>query len=85
MLKKNKIHQWIELLEAIDYSGSINKASKELGITYKSAWKRLDSLKGVYSDNTIVITEIGGNQRGGTYLTSYGRNLLNQLKKHEIN
>lgn len=79
----NKIDQWIELLELIDSKGSINKASKEIGITFKALWKRLDNLKKAYPKLQIVYSEIGGNTRGGTYLTSSGRNLLNELKKEK--
>ncbi len=79
-MKNERKVEWVELLEAIDSVGSINKASKELGITYKTAWKRLNKLKECYSDLNIVYTEIGGNQRGGTYLTADGRLVLNLLK-----
>lgn len=81
VMKTKNIIEWIELLEAIDYTGSINKASKEIGITYKTAWKRLHKLKEIYYNESIVQSEIGGNQRGGTYLTTFGRELLKKLKK----
>ena len=77
-MKYNK--KWAELLEAIDSTGSINKASKELGITFKTAWSRLERLKNTYPDLHLVNTEIGGASRGGTYLTSQGRRLMHQLK-----
>lgn len=72
--------KWAELLEAIDSTGSINKSSKDLGITFKTAWSRLERLKNTYPELHIVNTEIGGATRGGTYLTSQGRELLKKLK-----
>lgn len=80
-ISEKKRQQWIKLLEAIIDTGSINKASKELAITYKSAWKQLEQLKILFEEKPIVVTEIGGNKRGGTYLTNEGFKIFEELKR----
>ena len=75
-----KINFWIELLEAINSFGSIHQASKELAITYKTAWKRLNQLKEQHPNLILVESYIGGNDRGGTVLTSEGKRILMDLK-----
>jgi molybdate transport system regulatory protein len=81
-MNKN-IKNYIELLEAIKLEGSINMASKIIGITYKTAWKRLNKLKCLHDDE-ICVSYQGGNTRGGTYLTERGISILNEMK-NEIN
>lgn len=72
--------KWIELLEAIDEAGSINKATSILGVTYKAVYKRLQSLKNAYPHLHLVNSEIGGIKRGGTYLTTDAYKLIEELK-----
>jgi molybdate transport system regulatory protein len=70
----------IELLLAIDRTGSINKAAKDLGVTYKTAWKRLHKLQ-VETGMVLTVSEIGGSQGGGTILTEKARKLTNQINE----
>lgn len=65
----------IELLMAIKKTGSINKAAKEVPMSYKSAWETIEAMNNL-SINPIVQKEIGGSGGGGTKLTEYGENLL---------
>lgn len=74
-----KARQMFEVLEAVDGCGSINQASKELGITYRWCWIVLNKIKDKYGRD-IVISEIGGNNRGSTVLTEKGKKVLNLLK-----
>lgn len=80
MVTDKKRKDFIRLLDAINETGSIRSASVELGITYKTAWKRLDSLKNLYPEYELVKSFIGGNRRGGTCLTHDGYRILRELK-----
>lgn len=65
----------IELLLAIKHTGSINKAAKEVPMSYKSAWEAVEAMNNL-SIHPIVDRETGGAGGGGTTLTEYGENLL---------
>lgn len=69
-----------EILEHIDQTGSISKAAKIMGLSYKKAWELVDSMnsqgKGPY-----VITQKGGAKGGGTELTDAGKTLMNAYKQ----
>lgn len=65
----------IELLEHIDELGSMSKASKEMGMSYKKAWKLIEELNGMY-DEPLVVKEHGGKQGGGTFITVRGQKLI---------
>lgn len=69
----------IELLFAIERTGSISKAAKEVPMSYKSAWEAVDTMNNL-SHTPIVIKETGGVGGGGTKLTAYGENLLKTYK-----
>lgn len=65
----------IELLFAIERTGSINKAAKEVPMSYKSAWEAVDTMNNL--SHTPILTKMaGGTGGGGTQLTPYGKNLL---------
>lgn len=65
----------IDLLVAIKKTGSINKAVKEVPMSYKSAWEAVEAMNNL-SISPIVTRETGGAGGGGTTLTQYGENLL---------
>ena len=65
----------IDLLVAIKKTGSINKAVKEVPMSYKSAWEAVEAMNNL-SIHPIVQRETGGSGGGGTTLTQYGENLL---------
>lgn len=72
----------IELLEHIDELGSMNKAAKKMGMSYKKAWKLIEELNSMY-DEPLVIKEHGGKQGGGTFLTDRGKKLVLDFKRLE--
>ena len=65
----------IDLLQAVEASGSISAAAKMTGISYKTAWDRLQRLNNL-SKSPLVNRSTGGNKGGGTCLTAYGLQLL---------
>jgi len=83
---KNNINQNIDILEAIQNENSINKVPESVGLCYRTVWKRIQYLKEIYG-NDILISEIGGPNGGGTFLTDKGIEILNKLIKErdEIN
>lgn len=68
-------HQQIDLLLAIKDCGSITAAAKQLGISYKTAWDRIDTMNNL-SDQPLVSRSVGGTKGGGTQLTSFGEEIL---------
>jgi len=65
----------IELLHAIGEQGSISKAAKAVPMSYKSAWEAVDMMNSL-SPEPIVFRETGGKDGGGTTITGYGKQLL---------
>ncbi|WP_340122271.1 TOBE domain-containing protein [Methylobacter svalbardensis] len=65
----------IGLLTAIDQSGSINQAAKQMGLSYKGAWQIIERANNG-APKTLVSTATGGSKGGGTCLTEAGRSLL---------
>jgi molybdate transport system regulatory protein len=61
----------IKLLENIQRFGSINQAAKEMGMSYKKAWKLIEDMNQL-ADTPLVISEKGGKSGGGTQVTALG-------------
>ena len=65
----------INLLRAIEQSGSINQAAKEIGLSYKGAWQMIERANNL-APKVLIATATGGSKGGGTKLTTAGRSLL---------
>ncbi len=65
----------IELLERIDKTGSIHAAAKEMKMSYKAAWGRINGMNEI-ADQPIITRTTGGRGGGGTVLTPYARELI---------
>ncbi|MCP5346226.1 MAG: TOBE domain-containing protein [Gammaproteobacteria bacterium] len=65
----------MRLLDAIQQSGSISAAARELGISYKTAWERLERMNNL-SAEPLVTRSAGGSQGGGSRLTPHGESIL---------
>ncbi|WP_346840008.1 TOBE domain-containing protein [Microbulbifer sp. SAOS-129_SWC] len=61
----------IELLRAIEACGSISAAARRVGISYKTAWDRVDAMNNL-SDKPLVERTAGGARGGGTRVTEQG-------------
>jgi molybdate transport system regulatory protein len=70
----------IRLLKLIEATGSLNKAAKEMNISYQKAWKLVDASNKA-SKKPLVATQIGGNKGGGTVITPYGKLLIESFEK----
>ncbi|MFC1744331.1 TOBE domain-containing protein [Candidatus Riflebacteria bacterium] len=72
----------IELLEKINEAGSINKAAKALGVSYKTAWDVINTMNNFFS-RPIVNRGAGGKGGGGTRLTETGTQLIKMYRNLE--
>ena len=70
----------IKLLKAIQHTGSLSKAAKALGMSYKKAWNLIDSINKV-SKQAVVIKNTGGKGGGGAEVTPYGCDLINSFER----
>lgn len=74
----------IKLLKMIDNKLSINSAAKELKMSYRKAWKLLNEMN-LMTEKPIVIKNIGGKDGGGTVLTEYGKQLIQDFETINTN
>lgn len=72
----------IELLEKIDTLGSISKAAGSMKMAYRKAWGLIESMNEL-SDYPLVITQTGGKNGGGTYITDEGKKAIEVFKELE--
>ena len=70
----------IELLQAIADTGSITAAARIAGVSYKTAWDRLERINNL-SRQPVVSRSTGGSKGGGSILTDYGVKMLNGFKQ----
>jgi molybdate transport system regulatory protein len=71
------------LLAAVEATGSISQAAKEMNLTYKGAWEMIERANNL-APHALIITVTGGKQGGGTQLSVAGKTLLTlftQLKQ----
>jgi molybdate transport system regulatory protein len=66
----------VTLLQAIELSGSLNQAAKQVGLSYKGAWQIIERANNA-SPKALLSTATGGSKGGGSQLTAAGKALLN--------
>ncbi|MCO4821565.1 MAG: LysR family transcriptional regulator [Flavobacteriaceae bacterium] len=71
LLGEGRVH----LLKAIEETGSLSKAAKLLGMSYKKAWSLIDAVN-KRAEKPVTTTSIGGKGGGGASLTAYGKSLV---------
>ena len=69
-----------ELLQLILDTGSISKAAKSMGMSYKKAWAMVDELN-AWGKKPYVIAHKGGQKGGGTEVTKTGMKVLQAYQK----
>ncbi|HEX7686069.1 MAG TPA: TOBE domain-containing protein [Burkholderiaceae bacterium] len=67
--------RFFALLEAIAATGSINRAARTAGLSYRGAWLILDNAANL-ARSPLVESAIGGSGGGGTRLTDMARELM---------
>lgn len=65
----------INLLKAIEKTGSITKAAQEVGISYKNAWDSLDIINNK-SDKPLIIRSDGKKKNSGSELSEHGKKMI---------
>lgn len=70
------------LLKAIEKSGSINKAAKEINISYRKALSYIQNME-VRLGKNLVERRTGGKNGGGASLTRDAKDLLSKYEKLE--
>lgn len=65
----------ISLLQAVAETGSINKAAKAIGFSYKATWERIETINNL-SSTPLITRKTGGSGGGGTILTKDGEAFL---------
>lgn len=71
----NRRPQRLALLEQIATQGSITRAAKAAGLSYKAAWDAIDELNNL-AEQPLVSRSVGGKGGGGASLTPAGARLL---------
>jgi len=70
------------LLEAIDRTGSISAAARDLEMSYRRAWLLVDTMNQCFKQ-PLVSTETGGQKGGGARVTEFGREVLRRYMEME--
>ena len=68
-----------DLLDAIECEGSITKAGKAMGMSYRRAWLLLDALNRSFTE-PAAIASVGGQGGGGARLTAFGSELVKRYR-----
>jgi len=72
----------IDLLEAIDKTGSISAAARSLGMSYRRAWLLVDTMNRCFR-GPVVEAEAGGKRGGGTRVTALGSDVVRRYRRVE--
>ncbi len=70
----------IELLKRIDTTGSMSAAAKEMKMSYKAAWERVNGMNEL-ADKPLIERQTGGKGGGGTKLTAYAHELIETYER----
>jgi len=72
----------IELLEAIQSSGSLSQAARDIGMSYRRAWQLMESLNAAFME-PLTIASVGGKGGGGVQITKFGAILMKSYRALE--
>ena len=72
----------VDLLEAIEASGSISGAARSLGMSYRRAWLLVDTMNRCFRA-PLVEAEAGGKRGGGARLTRLGAEVIERYRRIE--
>jgi len=71
-----------DLLDAVERTGSISSAAREMGMSYRRAWLLVDTMNRCFS-GPVVESAVGGSGGGGARITALGRDVLRQYRTME--
>ncbi len=75
-------HGKIRLLELIAEHGSISRAAKQIGMSYRRAWLLVDELNRIFK-TPVIETQHGGSGGGSARLTSFGHAVVGHYRAIE--
>ena len=64
-----------DLLRAIDETGSISAAARQMEMSYRRAWLLVDTMNQAFK-SPVVVTLTGGKAGGGAAVTKFGKEVL---------
>lgn len=68
----------VELLKLVEELGSLSKAAKQLGMSYRGAWGKLKKAEHIVG---AALVEASGTKREGYVLTPEGRELVRRFQQ----
>ncbi|WP_432241307.1 winged helix-turn-helix domain-containing protein [Herbaspirillum robiniae] len=69
-----------DLLQAIERTGSISGAAREMEMSYRRAWLLVEEMNRCFS-SALVTTATGGARGGGAVVTDFGRDILARYQR----
>lgn len=75
-------HGRVRLLELIGEHGSIARAAREMGMSYKRAWYLIDSFGACFSE-PLLERHHGGKGGGSAKLTAFGNEVVHRYRAME--
>lgn len=70
----------VDLLEAIERCGSITRAAKDQGMSYRRAWLMVDEMNRAFAE-PVIDTAHGGSTGGGARLTATGKAIIDIYRR----
>ena len=70
------------ILKAVDKAGSINKAARQMNMSFRRAWSCIKAIEKRLGTPLLIIKK-GGKHGGGAILTSYAKDLIKKFEKLE--
>jgi molybdate transport system regulatory protein len=71
-----------DLLRAIDQTGSISAAARQMEMSYRRAWLLVDTMNQAFK-SPVVVTLTGGKAGGGAAVTRFGKEVLQRYSEME--
>jgi molybdate transport system regulatory protein len=75
-------HGRIELLELVGQHGSIARAAKAMGMSYKRAWYLAESINSTFAE-PLIARQHGGSGGGSAHLTALGEKIVRDYRMME--
>lgn len=73
----------VALLEQMRECGSLSQAARELSMSYRRAWRLLNSLNQAFKE-PLVLTSVGGAGGGGAVVTPLGEAVIASYREFEL-
>lgn len=70
------------LIDAIDRTGSISAAARDMGMSYRRAWDLVETMNQCFV-KPLVETATGGRGGGGAQVTDFGREVVRRYRVME--